>query len=595
MTKDEILERYLNTVYFGNGAYGVQAGAETYFGIDAADLDDGQSAFLAGMIGNPAAFDPIRHPEASRRAAGPGPGAAGRRRPPRPPSGPTCCGTSRCRRPSTRSSPTPDTTSSRRSSSSSSTTSASGDDPRGARASRCSAAGCASTRPSTRKAQAAGRASRATTCWPRCRRRGRPAGTTPIGADEDTGAPRSATAAVVSVEPGTGAVRAMVGGPGFADEKVNIATGGQRRRPLRRVDVQDLRADGPARERLRAHRQRQRQRARATFTEHPGPRPRPVRVENFGNSGGGGGHDPRADAALVELRVRAPRPDRRHRQGRRAGPQDGHHHRARERGVDAARHRGGAARSTWPAPSPRSRPTGCTPTPYYVDRVEDHDGRTIFEHEPDRRAGRRRRRRARLAAEVLEANVRSGTGTRARIPEPARGRQDRHRRRTSSDAWFVGSTPVPGHRGVDRLADGQPGRGRSRGAGITGGTYPAEIWGRYMRAWHEGKPEPATSEAAASTRGGRLPRSSPPEHRPRRHGVDASSPLVRRPSTIPTFTRCRPAPTVPPDSPPRPDRPDDACPTTEPTDAAPTRVPTGLPVRRLSDGGGAADGVPDER
>ena len=32
MTKDEILERYLNTVYFGNGAYGVQAGAETYFG-----------------------------------------------------------------------------------------------------------------------------------------------------------------------------------------------------------------------------------------------------------------------------------------------------------------------------------------------------------------------------------------------------------------------------------------------------------------------------------------------------------------------------------------------------------------------------------
>ena len=33
MTKDEILERYLNTVYLGNGAYGVQAGAETYFGV----------------------------------------------------------------------------------------------------------------------------------------------------------------------------------------------------------------------------------------------------------------------------------------------------------------------------------------------------------------------------------------------------------------------------------------------------------------------------------------------------------------------------------------------------------------------------------
>lgn len=64
MTKREILERYLNTVYFGNGAYGVQAAAETYFGIDAGDLDDAQSAFLAGMIGNPNAFDPLRHPQA---------------------------------------------------------------------------------------------------------------------------------------------------------------------------------------------------------------------------------------------------------------------------------------------------------------------------------------------------------------------------------------------------------------------------------------------------------------------------------------------------------------------------------------------------
>ena len=63
MTKDEILERYLNTVYLGNGAYGVQAGAETYFGVGVAELDIGQSAFLAGMIANPARFDPIRNPE----------------------------------------------------------------------------------------------------------------------------------------------------------------------------------------------------------------------------------------------------------------------------------------------------------------------------------------------------------------------------------------------------------------------------------------------------------------------------------------------------------------------------------------------------
>ena len=66
MTKDEILERYLNTVYLGNGAYGVQAGAETYFGVGVAELDIGQSAFLAGMIANPSRFDPIRAPEASQ-------------------------------------------------------------------------------------------------------------------------------------------------------------------------------------------------------------------------------------------------------------------------------------------------------------------------------------------------------------------------------------------------------------------------------------------------------------------------------------------------------------------------------------------------
>ena len=60
MSKDDILERYLNTVYFGNGAYGVQAASETYFGTSVGELDLAQSAFLAGIIANPSAFDPIR-------------------------------------------------------------------------------------------------------------------------------------------------------------------------------------------------------------------------------------------------------------------------------------------------------------------------------------------------------------------------------------------------------------------------------------------------------------------------------------------------------------------------------------------------------
>ena len=43
-TKDQILERYLNTAYFGNGAYGVQAAAETYWGVGVAELGEGNCA-----------------------------------------------------------------------------------------------------------------------------------------------------------------------------------------------------------------------------------------------------------------------------------------------------------------------------------------------------------------------------------------------------------------------------------------------------------------------------------------------------------------------------------------------------------------------
>lgn len=66
LSKEEILERYLNTVYFGNGAYGVQAAAETYFNTDVGNLDEAQSALLAGIIRNPVGYDPVRNPDAAR-------------------------------------------------------------------------------------------------------------------------------------------------------------------------------------------------------------------------------------------------------------------------------------------------------------------------------------------------------------------------------------------------------------------------------------------------------------------------------------------------------------------------------------------------
>ncbi|MDP9386390.1 MAG: penicillin-binding protein, partial [Actinomycetota bacterium] len=61
--KREILERYLNTIYLGRGAYGVQAAARAYFGTDVGRLGLREAAYLAGLIRSPEAADPIRSPE----------------------------------------------------------------------------------------------------------------------------------------------------------------------------------------------------------------------------------------------------------------------------------------------------------------------------------------------------------------------------------------------------------------------------------------------------------------------------------------------------------------------------------------------------
>ncbi len=63
MSKREILERYLNTVYFGNGVYGVEAAAEKYYSTDTAHLTLGQGIFLASVIRNPVGGDPWANPD----------------------------------------------------------------------------------------------------------------------------------------------------------------------------------------------------------------------------------------------------------------------------------------------------------------------------------------------------------------------------------------------------------------------------------------------------------------------------------------------------------------------------------------------------
>ncbi len=63
-SKDEILEMYLNTIYFGSGCYGIEAASAMYFGKQAKDLTLAESAALAGLIKSPANYSPIMNPEA---------------------------------------------------------------------------------------------------------------------------------------------------------------------------------------------------------------------------------------------------------------------------------------------------------------------------------------------------------------------------------------------------------------------------------------------------------------------------------------------------------------------------------------------------
>jgi penicillin-binding protein 1A len=64
-TKDEILQMYLNQIYFGHGAYGVESAARLYFGRSVRELGLAECALLAGIPKNPSGYSPIRNPEAA--------------------------------------------------------------------------------------------------------------------------------------------------------------------------------------------------------------------------------------------------------------------------------------------------------------------------------------------------------------------------------------------------------------------------------------------------------------------------------------------------------------------------------------------------
>src|SRR5213595_4036916 len=65
-TKQQILELYVNRIYFGNGCYGVETASQAYFGKSASQLNLPEAALLAGLIRSPNRFSPLKNPEGSK-------------------------------------------------------------------------------------------------------------------------------------------------------------------------------------------------------------------------------------------------------------------------------------------------------------------------------------------------------------------------------------------------------------------------------------------------------------------------------------------------------------------------------------------------
>ena len=469
LTKDEILELYLNTVYFGSGAYGVQAAAETYWGRNVQDLGWAEGALLASVISNPVGFDPIVHPVRSRERrrialgrmvangvitqqqadefdAAPLPeGRCTEQGGPRPAE----CGTIV--------QPPPDSYFVEQVKEELLA------DPR-----------MGSTYEQRYATVFGGGLRIFTTLDPIAQEAAQAAHDTtfPDGVRAEADA-KGITTAMVSVESSSGAVRALIGGPGFETFKYDIATHEPGRQTgstfktfvlltaLEQGILPEDRVGGGG------------------AWPNAGGTPDPYVV-----TGGGGTLTSVTQASSNGAFVRL---------GQTVGI----------RNVVAMANRLGVS-SQFDSKS-KSTPLGVfdvTPLemasaysaipnggilngPYFIDRVESRSGRVFIEHDPvPRRAFTATT--ACFATQILVDNVRAGTGTNAQLGEqPAAGKTGTTE--SNSNTWFVGFTPyltTAVWMGIP--AEGTKPMGALGGQEQFGGLWPAAIWRNLNRAWLDG-------------------------------------------------------------------------------------------------------------
>jgi penicillin-binding protein 1A len=496
-TKDQLLERYLNQVYFGERAYGLDAAAHTFFGVGPADLSVAQAAILAGKLGAPDRLDP--------RA---GPAAVLRRRdavlanmaeegwltareltraraepltlaPPRPPPGTALAPhfVELVKREAQ-------------------TLEALGEDA------------------ATRLARLAVGGYRVeTTLDPAIFEATTEAARGQLGRPGD---PRVATA---TVEPGTGAIRSLFGGAEFDSHQFDQASLGARQpgsafKPF--VYLAALRAGIDPRSTFNGRSDRK--------IKCYGDR----RVHNAGNRSAGGRID--VDRALVQS-VNVVFVDLGCEVGvesvLRAATDAGMPEGATE--AQGAVFLGGLDRGvsalTMAAAYATFASGGIYAEPYAIARIIDANGSVVYEREPVRRRAFRSEEVG-VLNRMLQMVVTSGTGRGADIGRPVAGKTGTSE--DNGDAWFVGFVPQLSTAVWVGYEPRRP-MWQVHGRAVSGGSFPAAIFARVMRRALEGMaPEP-------------IPTAEPDELN--LHRLRPTSSWGRRPA------RPRPTPSKPPPAP----------------------------------------------
>lgn len=477
--KDVILERYINSVYFGGGAYGVQAASEYYFNKNVADLNWAEGALLAALIRSPSAYDPFKNRDLAEER--------------REVVFKRLVATDRLTEdevdlyslvplPTEPNIPPPpkdyfvDQVKQQLL-----------NDPR---------YNLGATPAARNRTVFEGGIRVYTTFDPVMQTKAVQARNATIPNNKgngtfdvtnpETGELTFGTQAIASVDPKSGAVRALVGGPGFDNYQFNIATHPPGRQPgssMKTFVLAALFENGylPS----------------DTVSGGSCNFDVPGQSENYGTSGKGGTNS-------IQRQTQSSNNCAFLRLGQVVGL---------DKVVDMAKRLGIRSplelvnEETGQGTPPFSLPLGSkevTPVdmaaaygvfaadgirhePYYIERIEDREGKILYQHQL---AGVRviDAQTARLVNQVLISNVTGGTGTRAQIAggQPAAGKTGTTNE--SSDVWFVGYTPqlstaiwmgVP----ATNISLANAGLG-----GATGGRYPASTWGYYYSSLFDGQP-----------------------------------------------------------------------------------------------------------